>query len=145
MPLVDECQMIHVRNKVFTAKPQRTRRSHFCYLAVRGRQITSPLSFQNMHLSETRCDETQLWINPRGREFMIRSPSPACVVGATWAWRRPDRITRCARATARRVRTFPQRSLRLGGEPGFSQSTFEFKKLMKPIGPHWPVAYLGQQ
>ena len=39
---------------------------------------------------------------PEGREFMIRSPSP-------------DRI----------IRTFTQRSLRLGGEPGFRQSTFE--------------------
>jgi len=43
---------------------------------------------------------------PEGREFMIRSSSPACVVGAASAWRRPDRITRCARATARRVRKF---------------------------------------
>ena len=85
------------------------------------------LSCKKTHYSQPHCEETRLWINPR----RARVYDPIAVS-------QRDRI----------IRTFPQRSLRLGGEPGFSQSTFEFKKPMKPmkpIGPLWPFAYLAQQ
>src|SRR4030042_2358010 len=78
---------------MFTAEAPRTLSDSF-YLAVRGRQIKSPFLKPEHTFWVPVTVKRKPEFVPVGRNFMIQSPSPDWI-----------------------KRTFPQRSLRLGGEP----------------------------